>query len=314
MAVGLVVALVAGVGGWSGRQPHRRRSGQRAGDRQGARRRPGATEGLQRLGAGRAPARRPRPRRRSRVHALRRAGDDRLGRACCPPTTRRSFPPRWWQAAEGGLPKAEKAKVVGLEARAYRGIRTGDSVLDVYAIPTTRGVLTLVCTARNGGAEAPTWCLNGLDQITVDGAQPITPKAGTAYELRAPVILKGLDEARVRERMALRRSKGPVGQERAARTLWKAYGDAAAELAPYAAAGRAVRARRRLPARDRPRLPSARRRGAPAQQACLGACPDWRQPGGARAQDPRRRDLAPALIREWDLVRPRTVKLARRWG
>ena len=36
--------------------------------------------------------------------------------------------------AEGGLPKAEKAKVVGLEARAYRGIRTGDSVLDVYAI------------------------------------------------------------------------------------------------------------------------------------------------------------------------------------
>ena len=141
------------------------------------------------------------------------------------------------KAAEGGLPKPEKARVVGLEARAYRGIRTGDSVLDVYAIPTTRGVLTLVCTARNGGTEAPTWCLNGLDQITVDGAQPIAPKAGTAFDLRAPETLKGLDEARVRERTALRRSKGPVGQERAARTLWKAYGDAAAELAPYAAAG-----------------------------------------------------------------------------
>jgi hypothetical protein len=141
------------------------------------------------------------------------------------------------KAAEGGLPKPEKARVVGLEARAYRGVHTGDSVLDVYAIPTTRGVLTLVCAARNGGTEAPTWCLNGLDQITVEGAKPIAPDAGTAYRMHAPARLKALDAARVRERVALRRSKGPVGQERAARTLWKAYGDAAGELAPFASAG-----------------------------------------------------------------------------
>jgi hypothetical protein len=141
------------------------------------------------------------------------------------------------KAAEGGLPKPEKARVVGLQARAYRGVHTGDSVLDVYAIPTTRGVLTLVCTARNGGAEAPTWCLNGLDQITVAGAKPIAPDAGTAYRMRAPATLKALDAARVRERTALRRSKGPEGQERAARTLWRAYGAAAAELAPFAASG-----------------------------------------------------------------------------
>jgi hypothetical protein len=141
------------------------------------------------------------------------------------------------EKAEGGLPKAETARVVGLQARAYRGVQTGDSVLDIYAIPTTRGVLTLVCTARNGGQEAPTWCLEGLDQITVEGAKPITLNAGTAYRMRAPAILKGLDEVRVRERIALRRSKGPVGQERAARTLWKAYGAAAAELAPLAPEG-----------------------------------------------------------------------------
>jgi hypothetical protein len=141
------------------------------------------------------------------------------------------------KAAEGGLPKPEKARVVGLEARAYRGIRVGESVLDVYAIPTTRGVLTLVCAARNDTEEAPTWCLNGLDQITVEAATPIVPAAGTAYALRAPAILKPLDASRVRERVALRRSKGPVGQERAARVLWKAYGSAAAELAPYAVEG-----------------------------------------------------------------------------
>jgi hypothetical protein len=157
--------------------------------------------------------------------------------ALVPADTAALVPAELVEQADGGLPKAETARVVGLRARAYRGVRTGDSVLDIYAIPTTRGVLTLVCTARNGAAEAPTWCLEGLDQITVEGANPITLDAGTAYRMRAPGILKELDAVRVRERVALRRANGPVGQERAARTLWKAYRAAAAELAPLAPEG-----------------------------------------------------------------------------
>jgi hypothetical protein len=172
------------------------------------------------------------------------------------------------KAAQGGLPKPEKARVVGLQARASRGLHTGDTVLDVYAIPTTHGVLTLVCAARNGGTEAPTWCLNGLDQITVDGATPIAPDAGTAYRMRAPTTLKALDATRVRERVALRRSKGPVGQERAARTLWKAYGDAAGELAPFAAAGepsvQVVAALRETARAYRALATAAQRRSRPA--------------------------------------------------
>ena len=107
-------------------------------------------------------------------------------------------------------------------------------MLDVYAIPTTRGVLTLVCSARGGETEAPTWCLNGLDQITVAGAKPLKPAADTAYRMRAPGVVKTLDSVRVRERKALRRAKGPVGQQRAARTLWRAHRTAAEELAPLA--------------------------------------------------------------------------------
>jgi hypothetical protein len=42
---------------------------------------------------------------------------------------------------------------------------------------------------------------------------------------------------RVRERVALRRAKGPVGQERAAKTLWLAYASAADELGPLAPKG-----------------------------------------------------------------------------
>ena len=118
---------------------------------------------------------------------------------------------RWSRTLGGALPRPEKARVVGLEARAYRGVRSGESVLDLYAIPTTRGVLTLVCSARTGAPEAPTWCLNGLDSITVSGAQPLKPAADTAYRMRAPAVLKKLDTARVSERKALRRAKGPVG-------------------------------------------------------------------------------------------------------
>ncbi|HEX6025965.1 MAG TPA: hypothetical protein VFZ00_28495, partial [Solirubrobacter sp.] len=134
----------------------------------------------------------------------------------------------------GALPRAEKARVVGLEARAYRGVRSGESVLDVYAIPTTRGVLTLVCRARSGAPEAPTWCLNGLDSITVSGAQPLKPAPDTAYRLRAPAVLKELDGVRVSQRKALRRAKGPVGQERAAMRLYRAHVAAANKLAPLA--------------------------------------------------------------------------------
>ena len=98
-------------------------------------------------------------------------------------------------------------------------------------------MLTIVCAAASGGPEAPTWCLNGLDQITVGGARPITPEAGTAYRMRVPAVMNDLDKVRVRERVALRRAKGPVGQRRAARTLWKAYGEAAGELSVLAPEG-----------------------------------------------------------------------------
>ncbi|HWK25997.1 MAG TPA: hypothetical protein VNS09_05510 [Solirubrobacter sp.] len=139
--------------------------------------------------------------------------------------------------ARGGLPAAETARVVGLRARAYRGVHTDSSILDIYAIPTTRGVLTLVCAARDGAAEAPAWCLNGLDQVTVEGASPVSLDASTAYRMRSPEAFAALDKVRVRSRVALRRARGPVGQERAARELSRAYADAASTLTPVAADG-----------------------------------------------------------------------------
>ena len=139
--------------------------------------------------------------------------------------------------AKGGLPAPEAAKVVGLAARAYRGVRSGTATLDVYAIPTTRGILTLVCRAPNGGPEAPAWCLNGLDQITVEGASAIKPDASTAFRLKAPAVLATLNQRRVEERTALRRAHTPPGQAKVALELWRVHRDTAASLATLAPAG-----------------------------------------------------------------------------
>jgi hypothetical protein len=59
----------------------------------------------------------------------------------------------------------------------------------------------------------------------------------TAYRMRAPSTMKDLDAVRIRERVALRRAKGPVGQERAAKTLYKAYAVAFEALQPLAPKG-----------------------------------------------------------------------------
>ena len=159
-------------------------------------------------------------------------------------------------------------------------MRSGESVLDVYAIPTTRGVLTLVCSARNGAPEAPTWCLNGLDSITVAGAKPLKPAADTAYRMRAPAVLKKLDAARVSDRKALRRAKGPVGQQRAATRLYRAHLAAAEMLAPLAPDKTRSGPRRRVAARHRPRVPRAgrRRRTGAASVPGLASVPRSRAP------------------------------------
>jgi hypothetical protein len=144
--------------------------------------------------------------------------------------------------AQGKLPKPETAKLGGVQAHAYRGLRSGDSVLDVYVVPTTRGVLTLACAAAAQTPEAPAWCLNGLEQITVDGARPLRPAADTAYRLGAPVLLRTLDGARVRNRRALRAAHLYVGQARAARGLAATYQAAARAVAPLAPASGAAAA------------------------------------------------------------------------
>ena len=259
---------------------------------EGARRRPGAAEGLLGLAAraaaaGAARARRARPPGRP-TPASRRPSRSRS----CRPTTRRSCPPRWSRRPTAACRRPEKARVVGLEARAYRGVRTGDSVLDIYAIPTTRGVLTLVCAARSGG--------RGGADLVPERARPDHRRGRQA------------DHARRRDRVPDARPGGPEGARRGARAR---AGRAAARrrarsasAAPRARSGGLRRRRGRARRRWRPRASrrrrvvaslrdtarayrAARRRREEAQQARVGAGADGR---GRRPSKTLKRRVAAA--------------------
>ncbi len=233
-AAGVAVAVLAGLGGWLVAD---RVVGDRDGERSGSKL---VSAGPARLTV---PARWQPARRPPALPGLPGAATWRLagGRpetvsaALVPADHPALVPARLIEQADGGLPPAQKARVAGLDARAYLGVIAAGTILDVYAIPTTRGVVTLVCAG--GVVEAPTPCLDGLARISVPGAQPIVLEPVTAYRMHAPATLARLDAIRVRERAALHRAGSPAEQARAAAALWSAYDAAADELAPLAPSG-----------------------------------------------------------------------------
>jgi len=168
--------------------------------------------------------------------------------ALVPADHRTLVPATLVKAAGAGLPRAGPARIAGLDAWAYRGVPIGRSVVDLYAIPTTRGVLTLACTGRSGADGASTWCLNGLERLAVDQGRPLPLDSGVAYRMHAPSELRRFDAVRVRERRALSRAKGPVSQRRAADALERSYAATAMRLEPIASpddpSGRVVSALR----------------------------------------------------------------------
>ena len=172
---GLAVALVAGLGGWFV-------ADRVAGDPdsapprdEGARRRPRAPEGLAATGSRRGGRRRCRAARGAGLDA-RPAPATTVSVALLPADHPALVPAALVAQAAGGLLPRARDRNGGRAAGAQpiAAWSSGGTILDVYAIPTTRGVLTLVCTGA-APAEAPTRCLDGLEQITVAGRAALRP-------------------------------------------------------------------------------------------------------------------------------------------
>ena len=209
-----------------------------------------------------------------------RADDDRVGRAAARPTRPSLVPDALrGEGRRAACRKAETARVVGLQARAYRGVRTGDSVLDVYAIPTTpRRADPRLHRPATAPRTAPTWCLEGSTRSRSRAPAPLSPRP-PAYRMRAPAAMKQLDAARVRERAALRRPRARSASARAASRLsrLRAAADGSAPLAPQTglAAARVVTSRCATTARA---LRGARRAAAPAEAGLARAPADVARP------------------------------------
>jgi hypothetical protein len=119
----------------------------------------------------------------------------------------------------------------GQAAWRYSGLQSGRWSLDVVALPTTRGVVTLACGVTDGDTAVPD-CLSGIRSVRVPGGAVVKPRADLAFQQRLAALLPAMNKIRVDARTDLRRASHPKGQAAAARRLWRAYQGAAVALRP----------------------------------------------------------------------------------
>ena len=111
--------------------------------------------------------------------------------------------------------------------------------MDITVLPTTAGVMSVVCVAPRLAFAAAVSCASDL-RIALDGARPLRPTIDLAFRLRLREVAPGLDGERVTQRLALSRARTPVAQARAARRLAAVHARAAGSLAPFARGGAAT--------------------------------------------------------------------------
>ena len=109
----------------------------------------------------------------------------------------------------GPVPAPARTRLAGSPAWIYRGLATGRSRLraDVTVLPTTAGVLALVCTSRLG-LSGESLCAGAVEAITVPGASPLVPSRSLALQRALPAVLDDLNRDRLEDRT--RRHRHPT--------------------------------------------------------------------------------------------------------
>jgi hypothetical protein len=157
-----------------------------------------------------------------------------------PPDDPSLLPSAVLKALRGPVPQPTRTHLAGRRAWLYSGLVTGprDWLTDVTVLPTTAGVLAVLCespaTAWSAGA-----CAGSAEAMSLRGGPTLVPSADLALQMRLRPVVSKLDEARVRGRAALRRARTPAAQARWARLLAHEHRFAAASLRPVAPPSRA---------------------------------------------------------------------------
>jgi hypothetical protein len=188
-------------------------------------------------------------------------------------------------AGGGDLPKAtaaalrvplgssERAKVAGIAGVGYTSLalRGVSGLVDVYAVHTVAGVLTVGCVAPIDD-PLPVGSCPG-DVLSVQAHAGPAPDPRAALKKRLPAVMAALNATRRHDRRALRSAPTSRRQAAPARGLERAYAKAAARLAPVAPTAGAGAA-----------LPSALRHTARAYRALALAAAHHDRHAWARAR------------------------------
>lgn len=195
--------------------------------------------------------------------------------------------------AGGIVPHPDTVRVAGRQALRYAGLANGD--MDVYAMPTTSGVVSIACIAKTSTALLH-GCDAALDGVDPGRAAPIPADDRAAFAIGLPAVVAGLNRARANGRSALARRRTARGRARVSNRLAGAYRDAGRRLAPFAGENADTTAivgllarlgaeHRALAVASFRRLPGAARRAGARIRASetrlAGALRGWTGPSGA---------------------------------
>jgi hypothetical protein len=122
----------------------------------------------------------------------------------------------------------------------YPGLATTSrrETMDAYVVPTTRGIVTLVCVPQDWAAA--TSCADAADAIRLTRGRPIPPSPDVAFRLTLPGVLARLNDERARGRRALATASTADQQERALRDVAAGFRRAVAALRVVAPAAPAL--------------------------------------------------------------------------
>ncbi len=132
-----------------------------------------------------------------------------------------------------GEPRGEVVRLGRYDALRYRNVphRTAGARMTLYAVPTSRGVATIVCLGPLVGPSALARCESVATTLRLRGAQPQALGPTERYGAAVRRALVRLDRARSTGRDALASARRPAGQAEAARRLAATYRGTAAALA-----------------------------------------------------------------------------------
>ena len=132
-----------------------------------------------------------------------------------------------------GEPRGEVVRLGRYDALRYRNVphRTAGARMTLYAVPTSRGVATIVCLGPLVGPGALARCESVATTLRLRGAQPQALGPTERYGAAVRRALVRLDRARSTGRDALASARRPAGQAEAARRLAASYRGTAAALA-----------------------------------------------------------------------------------